>query len=126
MSNTNKADLRNSKEPYIIELNDQGRITKEELRFHIDSQTRQFKIWHLSSLKAEIFAGNTVTFKNSNGAIHYRMQVTFLKNSIHVTCDCDRRVERLCHHSYTALKDLIATEGETIFSRFTAYLLQAA
>lgn len=126
MSNTNKAELRNSREPYIIELDDHGRITKEGLRFHIDTQTRQFKIWHLSSLKAEIFAGNVVTFKNSNGTIHYRMQVTFFKHCIHVTCDCDRRVERLCHHSYTALNNLIATEGETIFNKFTAYLLQAA
>jgi hypothetical protein len=126
MSNKKPESLRNSREPYIIELDDRGGITKEQLKFHIDTETRQFKIWHLYSLKVEAIVRNTVRFKNSNGNIHYHMQLAFWNKCVLVSCDCDRRVERLCHHSYTALRELIATEGELIFRDYTEYLLRAA
>ncbi|SIT33786.1 hypothetical protein SAMN05421788_113122 [Filimonas lacunae] len=120
----NSDDLRNSREPYWIPLTYEGEIDTTTLKCHIDSYTRHFKHWHLDTITLFDIAPHVVQFKHSNGSIHFIMKVKFDDNHLVVSCDCDRKVEMLCHHSYRALKELINKKGEDVFRNYLHKSLQ--
>jgi hypothetical protein len=113
----NKDNLRNTNEPYALPLNYLGLAFKVDLSAHIDNETRTFKRWHLSSLQLLSANDKQLCFKNSNGNISFVLTIQLEGYKLLVSCNCDRRVEMLCHHAYAALKQLILENGADVFLR---------
>ncbi|RFM30084.1 hypothetical protein [Deminuibacter soli] len=111
-----KDDLRNTKEFYPIRLGFYGALSEGDLKRHIDNDTLVYKHWHLQSLNLQMVTRQGFIFSNSNGSIRYSLTLKIEANTLYIACDCDRRVERLCHHACNALKHLISIKGESVFS----------
>lgn len=114
----NKDDLRNSKEPYRLPLDWKGMLYKIDLKFNIDNETRTFKRWHLSELKLLSKEHRKVQYRNSNGNIYFTLSIELDNNGLLVSCDCDRKVDMLCHHAYTGLKQLITQTSGHVYEIF--------
>ena len=120
MSNTNckpnKDDWRNSTEPYTILLDNSNYIFDEAaLSFHIDSHTLQYKQWDNPTLELLSDKDGILEFSNSNYKVRYLLTVRVESNQLHVSCDCIRKVEDLCHHVYHALLHIITQYGIQYF-----------
>lgn len=111
----NKDELRNTQSPYLLRLNRYGLLYTEDVKAHIDPETRIYKTWHLTTLRLLSVNNGIFEFLNSNGNISYRLTIQMANEKLLITCNCDRRVVLLCHHAYTALRQLIAENGEDVF-----------
>jgi len=96
----NKDDWRNSTEPYAIELSRGNYILTEwDVNCHIDSDTFAYKHWPAPELLPLLQQGNILELSNTSD------------DQLQVSCNCNRKVERLCHHAYYALLHIINNFG---------------
>ncbi|GGH70136.1 hypothetical protein HNQ91_002951 [Filimonas zeae] len=112
---TNKDDLRNTGYAYTIPLGRAGRLHADSLKKHIDSETFHYKQWPVTFVSPVKINQYKAEYTNTSGALSYTLAISVSNNEVHVICDCDRKVEMLCHHAYGALKYLITTGGEEYF-----------
>ena len=115
ITDVNRQKTHNTCEAYSIRLNRHGLLSEEDLKRHIDLETYTYKHWHMGALKLRSTAKGRLEYLNSNGNISYVLTIAITDRKLWVSCDCNRRVEGLCHHAYTALKHLISKRGEGMF-----------
>lgn len=106
-----KDDLRNTNDAYIIPLDRNGQLHPDTLKKHIDTYTLNFKQWQTNVLAPVCGTGQKAEYYNTYGTLTFILGLSFTGNEVHVTCSCKRRVEKLCHHAYAALKSLLITGG---------------
>ena len=108
----NKDDWRNSTQPYTIELSRGNCILTEfDLNGHIDIDTFKYKFWPEPKVKVLLQQGNKWELSNTNYGVRYLLTIVIEKSQLLVSCSCDRKVERLCHHVYYALLHIITQSG---------------
>ena len=107
---------RNSTEPYTIKLS-RGRsiLTEEDINEHIDDETLSYKFWPYPELRVLTKQGDELVMLNSCNSVRHILTIVVESSQIHVACSCNRKVDKLCHHSYYALKHIIATGGIHFF-----------
>ncbi len=109
-------DLRNTTTPYTIYLHERAFLLDAQmLKKHIDANTLTYKDWHLPKLKVISFKEGLLKLYNINYNMLYELTIYIAHDGLHISCDCDRRVEKLCHHAYYALAHIISTLGERYF-----------
>jgi hypothetical protein len=111
-----KKDLRNTTTPYTIHLRERVLfLDGQMLKNHIDMNTLTYKEWHFPKLKVISFKEGLLKLSNINYNMTYELTIDITHNGLHISCNCDRRVEKLCHHAYYALAHIISTLGEQYF-----------
>jgi len=109
---TNKDDWRNSREPYTIELTrGNGVLTELDMNGHIGWDTLKYMYWSDPKVSELSRQGNRLELSNTSDGVRYILRVAIERNQLHVSCSCDRKVERLCHHAYYALHHIITQSG---------------
>ena len=104
----NKDDWRNSTEPYRIGLARSNYVLTEwDLNYNIDCETLTYKQWPQPEVKELSHEGNRLEYSNTSDGLRYILVVQVERNSLHVSCNCNRKVQQLCHHAYYGLLHLI-------------------
>ena len=112
----NKDDWRNSTEPYAVELSRGSYILTEwDVNCHIDSDTFAYKHWPAPELVLLLQQDNRLELSNSSDGVRYILTIRMECDQLHVSCNCNRKVERLCHHVYYALLHIINHFGTHYF-----------
>ncbi|RXK81266.1 hypothetical protein [Filimonas effusa] len=117
-----KDDLRNTNDAYVIPLGRDGQLHPDSLKKHIDTYTLNFKQWHINVLAPLCTVGKRAEYYNTYGTLTYILGIEVSSNQLYVTCSCKRRVEKLCHHTYAALKSLLITGGTDYFLKLSKIL----
>lgn len=114
-----QATHRNSAEPYILPLgNNNCLLTGRALQKHIDSHTLSFKHWYVESIKCVSSGEGQIKLATSNGNITYFLTIAVDNSELLISCDCDRKVDKLCNHAYHTLDYIINFNGAQYFQKY--------
>jgi len=107
---------RNSSEPYTIKLSlGKSILTAGDINDHIDNDTLSYKFWHYPELRVLTKQGDELVMLNSCNSVRHILTIVVEDSQLYVTCSCNKKVDKLCHHVYYALKHIIAKEGTHFF-----------
>ena len=107
---------RNTAEPYTIKLS-RGRsiLTEGDINEHIDNDTLSYKFWPYPELRMLTKQGDELVMLNSCNSVRHILTIVVKCNQLQVACSCNRKVDKLCHHTYYGLKHIIAKGGIHFF-----------
>lgn len=113
MKHTNETYLRNTRESYTLKAKDC--FSENNRHFpgkHIDRDTHTYKHWHLPRLELIFCKAGTLCIANTSNGVCYELTIQVCEEMLQVSCNCDRRVEKLCHHAYYALDAIFSSSGK--------------
>lgn len=108
---------RTAMQPYTIALQSPYCLPYTALAHHATANELKRKRFTGVNVKAVSFKDGTLMLEATGDAI-YVIRIVVKPYCITVQCDCDREVEKLCHHACKSLEWLALTQGDYYFERF--------
>ena len=123
---TGQASRRSSGEPYIIPQIEN--LTRERLGEHSAQSAQPYLLQNLKwrfTGKSILATGEVQEYWRGD-LFQVGIELTGDEQNLSVTCDCNRRVKKLCAHAYSALFQILEEneEDENFFMHFTQQAIE--